>query len=376
MKENVTSKMLLEIAFELGDKLTSQKDDKTNFQTIVDTIGKRLAWDYGEVWFVEHLNEQIVKSDIIYLNEQHKDLSSLNHYRSHISWRLNEGIPGVAWKTKKAIWISSFDNEYAIHNKEILLKHRIKAGVAVPIFSGEYMIAVLFFMSLSEKPFNESLMDLLELLAGRLGLLIIKIDLEREMVNVKTNLQNSIDLNFATMNKILEYRDPYTVDHQKKVAKIALRIAAFKNYDNSSIQDLILAAQLHDIGKLAIPIEILNKPGPISKEEYNLIKTHVETSYELVASLPCSDSVKRMIHEHHERENGSGYPNGLKSDQLSPLSKILIVADVISAMQEDRPYRKALSKRTVISELQKGKGALYDSDCVEYAIEQLKHNLL
>lgn len=128
-------------------------------------------------------------------------------------------------------------------------------------------------------------------------------------------------------------------------------MATAQGYDSQSMCDLILVAQLHDIGKLAIPIEILNKPGQISKEEFALIKTHVEMSFALVSNLPCSDVVKRIIREHHERENGSGYPNELKSAEISPLSKILIIADVVSAMLEDRPYRKGLNKEAIFTEL-------------------------
>lgn len=120
-------------------------------------------------------------------------------------------------KTKKAIWISDFNKEYDIYSKGILLQYEIKTGIVVPVFSGKHMIAVLFFMSLS---FSSPLMELLELLVGRLGLLIIKIDLEREMTSIKSDLKDSIDLSFATLNKILGYRDSYTVNHRKKVAEI------------------------------------------------------------------------------------------------------------------------------------------------------------
>lgn len=120
-------------------------------------------------------------------------------------------------ETKKAIWISDFNKEYDIYSKGILLQYEIKTGIVVPVFSGEHMIAVLFFMSLS---FSSPLMELLELLVGRLGLLIIKIDLEREMTSIKSDLKDSIDLSFATLNKILGYRDSYTVNHRKKVAEI------------------------------------------------------------------------------------------------------------------------------------------------------------
>lgn len=375
VESKVTSKLLLDIAFELGKTLNSDNSNNNNYKIVIDTLGERLDWDYGELWLLNHIDNILEKSDITYLSPSCDDLRVLRAFRLNITWHLNEGIPGIAQSEKKALWISNFDSNYPIHKKELIMELKIKSGVAIPVFSEDYVIAVLFFMSKSSKHSDEIQMDFYNLLAGRLGNLLLRIDLEREIIQAKKDLRSSIDLNFSTLNKILMYRDPYTVDHQKKVANIAVRIATDLGYREIDIEDLVIAAQLHDVGKIAIPIEILNKPGHISKEEYALIKTHVETSYDLLSTLPCSDQIKRIIHEHHEREDGSGYPSALKSDELSPLSKILIVSDVISAMLEDRPYRKGLETKLVIDELLKGREIIFDSSCVDIAISYLEELL-
>lgn len=341
---------------------------------VLDTLGKRLNWDYGELWFVEYSNNQIVKSDITFLDDKNSDFKKLANDHSHVAWNLDECIPETVYNEKKAIWISDFITKYPVYMKELIAGLNINCGVAIPIFSGVHITAVLFFMSENMKSFNENQMDLFELLADRLGMLLLKINLEREMIQMKQELRNSIDLNFSTLNKILQYRDPYTVNHQKKVADIAVKIGLECGLSSEAIEDLILAAELHDIGKIVIPLEVLNKPGIISNEEFALIKTHVDISYDIISTLPCHDTVKRIIHEHHEREDGSGYPKKLKSSEISPLSKIIIVSDVISAMIEHRPYRKGIAIPIIIEELKKGRESRYDPTYTDIAIKHLEEN--
>ncbi len=367
-------KFFMDVAFEIAGKLSSQNYESENYQILVDVLCRRFDWDYGEVWLVNSGNQKIEKSDILYYNYQKKDLVELDKHRKNIAWRINEGIPGRAWGEKKAIWISDLKDTSSIHSKNDLLSHNISSAVAIPIFTGEYMIAVVFLMSMTKKKETPEFSYLLEIIAERLGMQMIKIGLERDMRKMKVSLAESIDLNFSTLNKILMYRDPYTVDHQKKVANVAAKIAISQNINESTVHDIILAAQLHDIGKLAVPIEILNKPGKISKEEFDLIKTHVTMSNDLISGLPCDVMVSRMIQEHHERENGTGYPNGLKSQQISQTSKILIISDVISAMLEDRPYRKGFSKDNVIAELNNGRDNLFYAPLVDSAIDLLTSN--
>jgi len=126
------------------------------------------------------------------------------------------------------------------------------------------------------------------------------------------------------------------VDTKQKVTCLVLKIAKYMGCSYEMQKDLALGAQLHDIGKIAILMEILNKPGRLLSQEFDLIKIHPTISEEIIHVLPCSEAVRRMVIEHHERLDGSGYPQGLTKDQISREAKILMVADVSSAIMEDR----------------------------------------
>lgn len=129
---------------------------------------------------------------------------------------------------------------------------------------------------------------------------------------------------------------------------------------------------IHDIGKINVPMEILAKPGKLTQQEFNLIYEHPKLGYEIIKNLTLHPSVKRIVLEHHERIDGSGYPNHLKDQEILQETKILTVADVISAMLENRPYRKSLSIINVRKELSKFRGIYYSPEIVDVALELLK----
>jgi HD-GYP domain-containing protein (c-di-GMP phosphodiesterase class II) len=130
-----------------------------------------------------------------------------------------------------------------------------------------------------------------------------------------------------------------------------------------------MAALIHDIGKITVPAELLSKPGFLSFLEYNLVQTHVTSSYKLLRMLELPWNIAEVVHQHHERLDGSGYPNQLKCDQLYFKSRILAVADVVEAMSSHRPYRPARGVECALVEIEKGKGTLFDADVVHACIK-------
>lgn len=159
---------------------------------------------------------------------------------------------------------------------------------------------------------------------------------------------------------ITEARDPYTAGHQKRVSELSKAIAEEMGLDRRRIEGLQLAAMVHDIGKTSLPQEILAKPGKLSNIEFSLIKEHPTIGYNIFKKHNFPWSIDRFIYEHHERINGSGYPRGLKGDEISLESKILAVADVVEAMSSNRPYRPALGVEKALEEIDKNAGILYD----------------
>lgn len=182
------------------------------------------------------------------------------------------------------------------------------------------------------------------------------------------NLENerfSMVMNALTvLGRALEMRDPYTFKHTQNVANISETIGKELNWDANRILGLRLAGELHDIGKISIPLDILNKPGKLSDLEYEMIKQHVNKCSSLFENIKFPFSLQDMISQHHERLDGSGYPKGLKSEDILIEAKILAVSDVLESMTSHRPYRAALGMDVALNELNSGSGTKYDAEVV------------
>lgn len=185
-------------------------------------------------------------------------------------------------------------------------------------------------------------------------------------------LQKLIQETVNVLANVVELRDPYTAGHQHNVAQLAVAIANEMGFSEEMIEGVRIGGTMHDIGKIKVPIEILTKTKKLTNEEWEQIKYHSFTGYELLKDLDFPWQVAQMIHQHHERFNGSGYPNGLKNDDILMEARILAVADVVESMANDRPYRKSLGLETALEEIEDNKGILYDPDVVENAIKILR----
>ena len=195
---------------------------------------------------------------------------------------------------------------------------------------------------------------------------------EEKLVKSYESVKKTLDDAINTMVKIVELRDPYTAGHQQKVADLATAIASEMKFDDTRIELLRTAAIIHDIGKMYVPSDILSKPGKLSDIELGLIKTHSQSGYDIVKSMDFPCSVANTVLQHHERLDGSGYPNGLKGKDTLLEAKILIVADVVEAMASHRPYRPAMGIDKALQELSNGRGKLYDPDVVDTCLELFK----
>lgn len=187
----------------------------------------------------------------------------------------------------------------------------------------------------------------------------------KERSDYASNIQRSFNDLVIAMSTALEHRDAYTAGHQNKVSYLAKIIAQELNLPSNQTQWIELAAQVHDIGKIGIPIEILTKPTKLSKPEFELIKTHSEAGYDILKGIHFPWPIAEIVWQHHERLDGSGYPRGLKGDEILLESKIIAVADTVDAMSSYRPYRPALGINAALDEIQKFKGVLFDHDVVD-----------
>jgi HD-GYP domain-containing protein (c-di-GMP phosphodiesterase class II) len=164
-------------------------------------------------------------------------------------------------------------------------------------------------------------------------------------------------------------RDPYTVGHQRRVSQIACRIGREMGLSEDRLHNLRIAGTLHDLGKFAIPSDLLSKPGKLTPQEFALIKTHPQVAYNILEPISLPGNTAQIILQHHERLNGSGYPQGLQGEEILLEARILGVADVMEAMCSHRPYRASLGLAETLNELTRNKGILYDAAVVETCLK-------
>jgi len=185
-------------------------------------------------------------------------------------------------------------------------------------------------------------------------------------------LKKTMDATIETMSKIIEAKDPYTSGHQQRVSQLATAIAKELNFSEDKVEGIRVASLIHDIGKIGLPTEILSKPGKLSDIESNLIREHSQIGYDILKSNDFSHPVANIILQHHERLNGSGYPNHLKGDEILLEAKIIGIADVVEAMSSHRPYRPALGIDAALEEISQNRGILYDSEVVDACLKLFK----
>jgi putative nucleotidyltransferase with HDIG domain/PAS domain S-box-containing protein len=174
------------------------------------------------------------------------------------------------------------------------------------------------------------------------------------------------------MSSTSEMRDPYTAGHQKRVHELAVAIGQKMDISEEQLEALRFAGLIHDIGKVSVPSDILSKPGKISQMEFEVIKNHSQVGFDLLSKIEFPWPIARIVLQHHERLDGSGYPQGLKGNEILLEAKILAVADVVEAMNSHRPYRAALGIELALQEISKNKNSYYDPSVVDACISLFK----
>ena len=185
-----------------------------------------------------------------------------------------------------------------------------------------------------------------------------------DLANTRRQLTEALSAMVTPMITAMEMRDPYTAGHQSRVADIAVAMGRELGWPENRVQGLRVAAQVHDIGKISIPAEILTKPTKLSPAEWAMIREHPETGYTILKDIPFIWPIAAMVRQHHERLDGSGYPLGLKGDAILPEARVLAVADIVEAMGSNRPYRPGIALDIVLQEIEGQAGTLLDAEAV------------
>ena len=197
-------------------------------------------------------------------------------------------------------------------------------------------------------------------------------DLERrveerthELCEMNQRLQTTIEGTVQAIALTVESRDPYTAGHQQHVAELARALGKEMGLPEEQIKGIYMAGLIHDLGKISVPAEILNKPSRPTENEFALIRLHPQTGHNILKNISFPWPIAEITLQHHERLNGSGYPRGLSGNGILAEARILAVADVVEAMASHRPYRPALGLPRALDEIRKKKGTLYDDQAVE-----------
>ncbi|MBY4593953.1 HD domain-containing phosphohydrolase [Ottowia caeni] len=185
-------------------------------------------------------------------------------------------------------------------------------------------------------------------------------------------LEASLQATLRAVATMVEMRDPYTAGHERRVGLLAAAIAEEMGWPSDRFKTLEMVGLVHDVGKIAVPAEILVKPTRLTPIEMQLVREHAQAGFDILKDVPFDVPVAEIIRQHHERMDGSGYPQGLKGDEILPEARVLAVADVLESMAAHRPYRPALGMDVALKELEQGRGRLYDSDAVDAVVRLIR----
>jgi putative nucleotidyltransferase with HDIG domain/PAS domain S-box-containing protein len=247
-----------------------------------------------------------------------------------------------------------------------------RASLVLPLPDGRGLLGALVIYSSDADAFDADEVDLLKEMAQDLAYGIRTLRGRAEQEQFFQRLQASMESSILALTSTIEMRDPYTAGHQRRVAELAKAVAHELAWDEERVRALYLAGLVHDIGKIAIPAEILSKPGRLSMVELSLVRTHVDAGYNILKNIEFPWPIADIVHQHHERFDGSGYPLGLKGTSILPEARILAVCDVVEAMSMHRPYRPGLGLDAALAEVESGRGTAYDPACVDACCRLLR----
>ncbi len=350
--------------------LVGSKDKVELFQAIcrviVEVGGYRMAW--GGI--ARHDSAKSIQAlgaagfDTTYLDGIKKTWAESRNGISPAGRAIVEGKPFVV----KNI----LSDEEVMPWRGEALKHGFSSVAALPLTSKTGTFGALSIYSSEPEIFSDDEVELLMEVADNLVYGVMALHSRTERYRAESEVKTSMDKLRKALGAIIqvleqtvEIRDPYTAGHQRRVADLARAIAETMKISQDRIDGIRIAGIIHDIGKIYVPAEILSKPRRLSPIEFNLIKTHSQVGYDVLKAIDFPWPVAKIILQHHERIDGSGYPHNLQGDEIMLEARILGVADVVEAMASHRPYRPALGVDAALREIEQNKGMFYDPTVVE-----------
>ena len=306
--------------------------------------------------------------------------------KAHITWvadtAINERGMGPSGRAVRS-GVSQICQDIAQESqfapwRDHALKQGYLSSAVIPMLNGSTnteVYGIINAYSAKSNAFTQNEIDLLEQLAADVsyGLRMLKVRKERDVAVEQTQqqlvqLQESLEGTVRAICEMVEIRDPYTSGHQSRVATLASAIALRMGLADGQIKAIRFAGELHDLGKIQVPAEILSKPGKLNAVEFELIKGHVQAGYDVLKGINFPWPIAQIVLQHHERLDGSGYPQGIKGEAILLEARILSVADVVEAMASHRPYRAMLGVDVALNEITSKRGSQFDPQVVDACV--------
>lgn len=298
--------------------------------------------------------------------------------RAHLTWddvEAGRGPIGAAIRTGKVEVNRDFrTNPNVSMWRSIANDLSYECSIGLPLQDHADVFGVLAIYATDPAAFSPEEIQLLTEFSNDLSFGIASLRSQKSREEAVMRLRAAMSSTVQALATTLERRDPYTAGHQRAVAKLSAAIAATLGIPSADIDGISLAATIHDIGKIQVPTEILSKPGKLTPLEHQIVQTHAQAGYEIVKGVDFPWPIADMILQHHERLNGSGYPNGLKDPDIIVGARIIAVADVVESMVSHRPYRPALGLDPALEEITRGRGTLYDPAVVDACMQLFRRD--
>jgi len=271
-----------------------------------------------------------------------------------------------ALKSATPLWMNSNLKQRLPRLLSMLVEKQGYTSCALIPMSKKIEVAGMLVVFCQESDrFDEEILNLLVGLTNDLGFGIADIRVRAEHSINQAKLLRSFDEAIAAIAATTELRDPYTAGHQARVATLAEAIASEMGLSSDTRSAILMAGGVHDIGKIQVPAEILSKPGKLTPAQFEIIKTHPDAGFQILKNISFTHPIAEIVLQHHERLDGSGYPQQLKGDQILLEAKIISVADTVEAMSSHRPYRAGLGIEVALKEIADKRGIHYDAEAVD-----------
>ena len=255
--------------------------------------------------------------------------------------------------------------------RRLALEYGCRSAIALPLVVSDESHAVLGISSDKPNAFSNDTIAILRDLVEDLAHGIEAIHTRATQLTYKAHFDGSLEATMLAIATAVELRNPCSVGHQRHVSELSKVIATEMGLDPSTVAGIGVAGSLHDIGEIAIPGEIISRPGPLNVQEWALIRLHPQAGHDIVDSIDFPEPVSEIIMQHHERLDGSGYPRGLHGEEILLGARIMGVADTVEAMQAHRSFRPALGRQAALDEITTHRGSLFDPDVVDACVRAL-----